>query len=59
MPAKPKYRVQGSILEACSCSAPCPCWIGEDPHGGVCDSFIAYRIDKGTIEGVDVSGIPS
>jgi len=58
MAAKTKYRVQGSILEACSCSAPCPCWIGEDPHGGVCDSFIAYRIDKGTIDGVDVSGIP-
>jgi hypothetical protein len=37
--------------------APCPCWIGDDPHGGVCDAFLAYRIDKGTIEGVDVSGI--
>jgi hypothetical protein len=58
MPTKPKYRVQGSILEACSCGAPCPCWIGEDPHGGVCDAFVAYRIEKGTIHGVDVSGIP-
>ena len=57
MPTKPKYRVQGSLLEACSCNAPCPCWIGEDPHGGVCDSFLAYRIDKGIIQGVDVSGI--
>jgi hypothetical protein len=57
MPTKPKYRVQGSLLEACSCSAPCPCWIGDDPHGGVCDAFLAYRIDKGTISGVDVSGI--
>jgi hypothetical protein len=57
MPTKPKYRVQGSLLEACSCSAPCPCWIGDDPHGGVCDAFLAYRIEKGTISGVDVSGI--
>jgi hypothetical protein len=57
MPTKPKYRVQGSLLEACSCSAPCPCWIGDDPHGGVCDAFLAYRIDKGTISGVDVGGI--
>jgi hypothetical protein len=57
MPTQPKYRVQGSLLEACSCSAPCPCWIGDDPHGGVCDAFLAYRIDKGTISGVDVSGI--
>jgi hypothetical protein len=51
------YHVEGSILEACSCSAPCPCWIGDDPHGGKCDSFVAYRIDKGTIRGVDVSGL--
>ncbi len=58
MPTKPKYRVQGALLEACSCGAPCPCWIGEDPDGGTCDAFLAYRIDKGTINGVDVSGIP-
>jgi hypothetical protein len=51
------YDVEGSILEACSCSAPCPCWIGEDPHGGACDSFVAYRIDRGTIRGLDVSGL--
>ncbi len=51
------YHVEGSLLEACSCGAPCPCWIGEDPHGGRCDAFIAYRIDKGTIRGVDVSGV--
>src|SRR5919109_3779416 len=51
------YEVEGSILEACSCGAPCPCWIGDDPHGGTCDSFVAYRIDKGSISGVDVSGV--
>ena len=53
----PNYEVEGSLLEACSCGAPCPCWIGEDPHGGTCDAFLAYRIDKGSIKGVDVSGI--
>jgi hypothetical protein len=51
------YEIQGSLLEACSCSAPCPCWIGEDPHGGKCDAFVAYRIDKGSIRGVDVGGM--
>jgi hypothetical protein len=55
--AKPKYRLQGSLLEACSCNAPCPCWIGDDPHGGQCDAFLAYRIDKGKIGDVDVSGV--
>jgi hypothetical protein len=51
------YDIHGSLLEACSCSAPCPCWIGEDPHGGKCDTFIAYRIDRGSIKGVDVGGV--
>jgi hypothetical protein len=51
------YDVEGVILEACSCFAPCPCWIGEDPHGGTCDSFVAYRINRGTIRGIDVSGL--
>ena len=51
------YDISGSLLEACSCGAPCPCWIGEDPHGGKCDAFLAYRIDKGSISGVDVSGV--
>jgi hypothetical protein len=34
----------------------CPCWIGEDPDGGTCDSIVAYHIDRGKIEGVDVGG---
>jgi hypothetical protein len=51
------YEVEGSLLEACSCGTLCPCWVGDDPDGGSCDSFVAYRIDKGTIRDVDVGGI--
>jgi hypothetical protein len=51
------YVVEGSLLEACSCRTLCRCWIGEDPDGGSCDSFNAYHIDKGAINGVDVSGL--
>src|SRR6266540_595158 len=25
------YRLDGSLLEACSCEVLCPCWIGEEP----------------------------
>lgn len=50
------YEVEGRLLEVCNCSVICPCWIGEDPDHGSCDSIVAYHIDKGTIEGVDVSG---
>lgn len=51
------YNLQGTLLEACSCNVLCPCWIGEDPDLGTCDSFNAYHFDKGTINGVDVSGL--
>jgi hypothetical protein len=51
------YSLQGTLLEACSCNVLCPCWIGEDPDKGTCDAFVAYHFDKGTINGVDVSGL--
>ena len=51
------YQLEGTLLEVCSCDVLCPCWIGEDPDGGTCDSFLAYNLDKGTIRGVDVSGL--
>jgi hypothetical protein len=51
------YQLEGTLLEVCSCDVLCPCWIGEDPDGGVCDSVVAYNLDKGTIRGVDVSGL--
>jgi hypothetical protein len=51
------YEVTGSLLEACSCGILCPCWVGEDPDLGTCDAFLAYHIDRGTIGGVDVSGL--
>jgi len=35
----------------------CPCWIGEDPDHGTCDSVNAYGLDRGTIAGVEVGGL--
>ena len=51
------YQLEGSLLEVCSCDVLCPCWIGEDPDQGTCESVVAYHLDKGTIRGVDVSGL--
>jgi hypothetical protein len=50
------YHLEGRLLEVCDCRVLCPCWIGEDPDNGTCDSVLAYQFDKGTIEGVDVTG---
>jgi hypothetical protein len=51
------YRLEGRLLEVCSCDVLCPCWIGEDPDGETCEAIAAYHIDSGTINGLDVSGL--
>jgi hypothetical protein len=51
------YQLEGSLLEVCTCNVLCPCWVGEDPDSGTCDSAMAYHVDKGDINGVDVSGL--
>jgi hypothetical protein len=51
------YEIEGKLLEVCSCNVLCPCWIGENPDGGTCDSALAWNVEKGEIEGVDVSGL--
>jgi hypothetical protein len=50
------YELEGRMLEVCTCNVLCPCWIGEDPDGGTCDAIVAWHVDKGTVDGVDVSG---
>jgi hypothetical protein len=50
------YELEGQLLEVCNCNVLCPCWIGEDPDRGTCDAVNTYHIERGTIEGVDVSG---
>jgi hypothetical protein len=51
------YNLEGTMLEACSCNAICPCWVGQDPDGGTCKGIIAWHFDKGVVDGVDVSGL--
>ncbi|HEX2333411.1 MAG TPA: DUF1326 domain-containing protein [Burkholderiales bacterium] len=50
------YHLEGRLLEVCNCRVLCPCWIGEDPDNGTCDTVIAWRFDEGNVEGVDVAG---
>ncbi|HXF82702.1 MAG TPA: DUF1326 domain-containing protein [bacterium] len=51
------YAIEGKLLEACSCNAVCPCWVGDDPDGGKCDGLIAYHYDRGEINGINVAGL--
>ena len=51
------YQLEGRLLEACTCNVLCPCWVGQDPDNGICEGVLAWHIDKGTINNVDVSGL--
>lgn len=51
------YRLEGSMLEVCTCAVICPCWVGADPDGGKCEGTIAWHFEKGVVNGVDVSGL--
>jgi hypothetical protein len=50
------YQLEGRLLEVCTCNTLCPCWVGEDPDYGTCDGVFSWQIDKGMVNGVDVSG---
>jgi len=51
------YEIEGRLLEVCTCNVLCPCWVGENPDYETCDTTIAWGIEKGEIEGIDVSGL--
>jgi hypothetical protein len=50
------YNLEGDLLEVCNCDILCPCWVGEDPDNGTCDSVMGYNFRSGDINGVDVTG---
>ncbi len=50
------YQLEGRMLEVCNCNAICPCWFGEDPTTGTCDTVLTWHIEKGRVNGTDVSG---
>ncbi len=51
------YEIEGRLLEVCTCNVLCPCWVGEDPDFKTCDTTIAWGIEKGTVDGVNVDGL--
>ena len=51
------YSLEGTLIEACSCNVNCPCWIGEDPDLGECFAIVAYGIERGQIQELDVSNL--
>jgi hypothetical protein len=50
------YRMQGRFFEACDCFVPCPCWFDHDPDEDECTGIVAWQVENGEIDGVDVTG---
>ncbi len=51
------YRMRGRFLEACDCYVPCPCWFDSSPDEDECTGVVAWQIENGEIDGVDVTGL--
>jgi hypothetical protein len=50
------YRMRGRFFEACDCFVPCPCWFDAEPTEDECTGVIAWQVENGEIDGVDVTG---
>jgi hypothetical protein len=54
------WRLDGTYFESCSCDTVCPCtwsaFAARATHDR-CRALLAYHVDSGEIEGVDVSGL--
>jgi hypothetical protein len=51
------YRMVGRFLEACDCYVPCPCWFDDNPDEGECTGVVAWQVENGEVDGVDVTGL--
>jgi hypothetical protein len=53
------WKIEGRYFENCNCNAPCPCTaslsLGADNER--CTPVLAFHVDSGEVEGVDVSGL--
>jgi hypothetical protein len=51
------FTIEGDYFEACSCAVSCPCVFLAPATEDACDLFIAWRVDCGERDGVDLSGL--
>lgn len=54
---EPAWKVAGELEEACSCSAPCPCWFKSLPTRMCCDGMQVVFITKGSFGKTALDGL--
>lgn len=63
MAQKPNWYVNGEYLESCNCELLCPCMLSAYPPNDImptyvhCDLILAYYVDEGKYEDIDISGL--
>src|SRR5262245_20642240 len=52
------WQLSGRSIELCSCKMLCPCWLGPEgePDQGWCGGALGFDIERGSSDGVDLSG---
>lgn len=53
------WKLEGTFFENCSCDAICPCTWSNLAHRATndyCRAALAFRVERGDVDGVDVSG---
>ncbi len=51
-----KWRIKGKYIEACNCAVGCPCNTTGFPTHGNCEANVAFRVDEGQRDGVNLAG---
>lgn len=53
------WKLEGRYFENCSCNVPCPCTVSLDlgADEDYCHFLLAFALDSGEIDGVDVGGL--
>lgn len=55
------FTLKGEMIETCSCNMLCPCWYGVKElmimDQGWCATTILFRIEAGSVDGVDLGGL--
>ena len=52
-----KWRLEGSVLDACNCTTLCPCTYAQPSTGPDCRVAFAWHIEKGHYDGTRLDGL--
>ena len=51
------WRLEGDYFEGCNCDSICPCIFLQDPDKGHCNVVVAWHIEKGHYDSIQLEGL--